>query len=69
MYQYPQEPKKIRERINRYERKLRKEYEKFGSISDGYGKRYLLGLWLCTVQGIWQEHPSGCARPCYPTSI
>ncbi len=43
MYQYPQEPKKIRERINRYERKLRKEYEKFGSISDGYGKRYLLG--------------------------
>ncbi|MDY6875796.1 MAG: hypothetical protein SWK90_06285 [Chloroflexota bacterium] len=44
MYQYPQGPKKIRERINRYERGVRKEYEKIGFISDGYGKRYLLGL-------------------------
>ena len=43
MYQYPKEPKKIRERINRYERELRKEYEKVGFIHDGYGKRYLLG--------------------------
>ncbi len=43
MYQFPKEPKKIRERIRRYERTLRKENQEFGSISDGYGKRYLLG--------------------------
>ena len=40
---FPQEPKKIRARIRRYERALRKEGDKFGYISDGYGKRYLLG--------------------------
>lgn len=40
---FPKEPKKIKERISRYERELRKEYEKFGDIGDGYGKRYLLG--------------------------
>jgi hypothetical protein len=40
---FPKEPKKIRARITRYERELRKEREKFGYISDGYGKRYLLG--------------------------
>lgn len=43
MSQFPVEPKKIRSRITRYERELRKEYDKFGYISDGYGKRYLLG--------------------------
>jgi hypothetical protein len=43
MYQFPKEPKKIRGRITRYERELRKEYEKYGSISDDFGKRYLLG--------------------------
>lgn len=43
MYQYPKGPQKIRERIHRYERELRKEYETHGFISDGYGKRYLLG--------------------------
>ena len=43
MYQFPKEPKKIRDRITRYERELRKEYEKYGSISDDGGKRYLLG--------------------------
>ncbi|MCP4602199.1 MAG: hypothetical protein GY847_17065 [Proteobacteria bacterium] len=43
MYQFPKEPKKIRERIRRYERKLRKEQEELGALSDGYGKRYLLG--------------------------
>jgi hypothetical protein len=43
MYQFPKEPKKIRERIRRYERGLRKEHEKFGFIHDGFGKRYLLG--------------------------
>jgi hypothetical protein len=40
---FPKEPKKIRTRITRYERELRKERDKFGYISDGYGKRYLLG--------------------------
>jgi len=43
MSQFPKEPKKIRARITRYERELRKEYEMHGYISDGYGKRYLLG--------------------------
>jgi hypothetical protein len=43
MYQFPREPKKIRARIRRYERELRKEYDQFAFISDGYGKRYLLG--------------------------
>jgi|ERR1035437_2797176 hypothetical protein len=40
---FPKEPKKIKERISRYERELRKEYENFGNIGDSYGKRYLLG--------------------------
>jgi hypothetical protein len=40
---FPEEPKKIRARITRYERELRRERDKFGYISDGYGKRYLLG--------------------------
>lgn len=43
MSQFPKEPKKIAERIKRYERELRKEYEKFGFVSDDAGKRYLLG--------------------------
>lgn len=43
MYQFPKGPKKIRDRITRYERELRKEHEKYGSISDDFGKRYLLG--------------------------
>ncbi len=43
MYQFPKEPKRITERIRRYERALRKEHETFGSIHDGAGKRYLLG--------------------------
>jgi tetratricopeptide (TPR) repeat protein len=40
---FPQDPGKIRARIRSYERKLKKEQEEFGLISDGYGKRYLLG--------------------------
>ncbi len=40
---FPKDPKKIRERIRRYERALRKEHEETGFYSDGYGKRYLLG--------------------------
>jgi hypothetical protein len=43
MSPFPKEPKKIKERIFRYERELQKEYEKFRFISDGSGKRYLLG--------------------------
>jgi hypothetical protein len=43
MYEFPKEPKKIKERIKRYERELRKEYGKLGFISDDFGKRYLLG--------------------------
>ena len=43
MFEFPKEPKKIRSRIRRYERKLRKEYEATGFYGDGYGKRYLLG--------------------------
>ena len=42
-YDFPQDPKKIRARIRRYERSLRQEQERFGHIGDGYGKRYLLG--------------------------
>jgi hypothetical protein len=41
--QLPKDPKKIRQRLRRYERELRKEYEKFGAIHDGSGKRYFLG--------------------------
>jgi hypothetical protein len=40
---FPQDHKKIRARIRRYERKLQQEQDQFGMISDGYGKRYLLG--------------------------
>ncbi len=43
MYQFPKEPKKIRERIRRYHRAFCKEHKKIGYIRDGYGKRYLLG--------------------------
>jgi hypothetical protein len=51
---FPKEPKKIKERISRYERELLNEYEKFGDIGDGYGKRYLLGplyLLLGDIEG------------------
>jgi hypothetical protein len=40
---FPKEPKKIRERIKRYERDLANEKRKFGGIHDGAGNRYLLG--------------------------
>jgi hypothetical protein len=43
MIQFPDEPKKIKARIARYERALRKEQKQYGNIDDGYGKRYLLG--------------------------
>jgi hypothetical protein len=43
MYDFPQDPKKIRARIRRYERTLQREQECYGFINDGAGKRYLLG--------------------------
>ncbi len=43
MYEIPQDPKKLRARIKRYERSLRKEQLEKGFINDGYGKRYLVG--------------------------
>jgi len=43
MYPLPKEPRKINERIKRYERELKKEYQRFGAYDDGSGKRYLLG--------------------------
>ena len=39
---FPSDPKRIRERIRRYERALKKELES-GYGGDGYGKRFLLG--------------------------
>jgi hypothetical protein len=39
---FPTDPKRIRDRIRRYERALKKELEA-GYGGDGYGKRYLLG--------------------------
>jgi uncharacterized protein len=43
MSQFPKQPKKIRERITRYERELRREYDTYKFIDDSSGKRYLLG--------------------------
>ena len=43
MYDFPKDPRKLRERIRRYERKFREEQREFGGIRDGAGKRYLLG--------------------------
>ncbi|HTU23751.1 MAG TPA: hypothetical protein VMF30_00050 [Pirellulales bacterium] len=39
---FPSEPKKLRERIRRYERELEREFAS-GYGGDGFGKRYLLG--------------------------
>ncbi len=39
---FPTDPKRIRERIRRYERALKREL-KAGYGGDGYGKRYFLG--------------------------
>ena len=39
---FPTDPKRIRERIHRYESALKRELE-VGYGGDGYGKRYLLG--------------------------
>lgn len=43
MADIPTDLKKIRARLRSYERKLRKEKERFGSYGDGAGKRYFVG--------------------------
>ena len=43
MYAFPKDPKKIKERIRRYERALAGEIRTLGALDDGAGKRYLLG--------------------------
>lgn len=43
MYDFPKDTKQIRARIQRYERELHKEHERFSSYADSAGKRYLLG--------------------------
>lgn len=55
----PTDPRKIAERIRRYERALRRDLETIGSIDDGAGKRYLLGalyLALGDVQGALESY-------------
>ncbi len=42
MHPFPTDPKKIKQRIRRYERSLRGENSIYGD-RDGYGKRFLLG--------------------------
>ena len=52
MYHFPTDPKKIKQRIRRYERNLRKD-DPMRGLRDGYGKRFLLGplyLMLGNVQ-------------------
>ena len=39
---FPTEPRRIRDRIRRYERALQRELDT-GSTRDGFGKRYVLG--------------------------
>ena len=43
MSQFPTDPKKIKERIRRYERALANEKKKYGDYHDGSGNRHLLG--------------------------
>ena len=50
--------KKIRAKIRRYERILRNERAEHGFISDGYGKRYLLGtmyMQLGNIEGAMES--------------
>lgn len=43
MAQFPKRQKTITERIRRYERALRNDIKRHGTINDGAGNRYLLG--------------------------
>ena len=43
MAQFPKRQKTIAERIQRYERALRRDKRIHGAIDDGAGNRYLLG--------------------------
>ena len=43
MSRFPNAPRKIKERIKRYEDDLHKEFKKFRYISDDSGKRYMIG--------------------------
>ena len=57
MYNLPTEPRKIKERIRRYERAFAKELQQIDMISDGSGKRYLLAplyLMLNDVEGAYK---------------
>ena len=57
MYQFPTDPKKIKQRIRRYERSLRKD--PIHGLRDGYGKRFLLGplyLMLGNVQDALEHY-------------
>jgi hypothetical protein len=59
VYNLPTEPSKIKERIRRYERAFAKELQEFDMISDGSGKRYLLGplyLILNDVEGAYNSY-------------
>jgi tetratricopeptide (TPR) repeat protein len=40
---FPRDPKKLKERLQRYERELRHEQKLYGGYDDSGGKRYLLG--------------------------
>ena len=73
VYELPKEPSKIRERIRRYQRKLREEKTKYGMIHDGAGKPYLLGLLFLLLDDLdkvidcfhWfeAEFPDDCGEP------
>jgi hypothetical protein len=75
MSELPTDPKKIKERITRYERLLRKEFQMFGSYDDGYGKRYLIGPLYMLVGDLagavesfkWfeKEFPDDCGEPAH----
>ena len=43
MFSIPKDPKKIKQRIRRYELALKKEKEEHGFYDDSAGKRYMLG--------------------------
>ena len=54
MPRQPQDPKKIRDSIKRYERAFAREQKTFGAIQDGAGNRYLVGpfyLLLGDIEG------------------